>query len=98
MKKIILIIIMLSLFTVCLSNDAGEDEKIASILKSLEQRIGMLEKKIAETKIAVEGKQYKNTVIAEDMAVLAESDIKLKDDIDNFQLELETLEQSIKKK
>lgn len=98
MKKIILIIIMLNLFTVCLSNDMKEDEKIATIVKSLEQRVGLLEKKVALTKKMIEEKQYKNQIVAEDLALLAENDMNLKNYIDASQAVLETLEENIKKK
>lgn len=98
MKKIILIIIMLNLFTVCLSNDMKEDEKVATIVKSLEQRVGLLEKKVALTKKMIEEKQYKNQIVAEDLALLAENDMNLKNYIDASQAELEALEENIKKK
>lgn len=89
---------MLNLFTVCLSNDMKEDEKIATIVKSLEQRVGLLEKKVALTKKMIEEKQYKNQIVAEDLALLAENDMNLKNYIDASQAVLETLEENIKKK
>ncbi|MGB6128351.1 MAG: hypothetical protein WBG30_06335 [Psychrilyobacter sp.] len=98
MKKIILIIIMLNLFTVCLSKGIKEDEKISMIVKSLEQKVELMEKKVTATKIILEERQYKNKIVAEDMALLEENDISLKKKLDAFQIELETLEESIKKK
>lgn len=89
---------MLNLFTVCLSNDMKEDKKIAAIVKSLEQRVGLLEKKVALTKKMIEEKQHKNQIVAEDLALLAENDMNLKNYIDASQAELEALEENIKKK
>lgn len=93
-----LITLMLNLFIACQSNDTKKNEKITNIVKSLEQRIGLLEKKVSVTKKEIEEKQSQNKSFTEEMVLLEENDKKLKTNIDTFQMKLESLEGNIKKK
>jgi chromosome segregation ATPase len=94
MKKLVLFIAALGLFTACTSSEVKEDPVITAI----QAQVDAMETKLADTNAVVEEHKLKNEAMLDELVNLKKTDHMIKEDIDGLKSEVEALKQLMMEK